>query len=336
MKKTSIYDIAKYVGVSPATVSYAINGKKKISDETKEKINRAIKDLGYVIDNTARTLSTGKSHLIGLCLPLDVNKSSFMQNPFYVEFLSGLELGIVKYDYDIVIGVQENQEDFKNWAISRKLDGVIMIGTYPKKVYEDIKKLQIPLVLIDVYEEYAKEFHNIRVNDEKATYISTEYLINNGHKKIGFVGEISKSLVDYHRYLGYRNALKKYNIQYKNEYLYDGEATFESGLEIAEEILKRNNITAIVCSSDIIGIGIIRKYLQMNKHIPEDLSIMGFDDIQDAQYLYPSLSTMAQDIRLKGQLAAEAIINDVKNQKVNNSMTELEAKLVIRESVKKI
>lgn len=335
-KKISIYDIAKYVGVSPATVSYAINGKKKISLETKQKIFKAIDELCYVPDTMARTLTTGRSHLIGLCLPIDDSSSQIVENPFYVEFISGLELGIAKFDYDIVIGCQENKNDFKSWARSRRLDGVIMLGKYPRTVYESIKELNIPIVLIDVYEEYANEFHNIRVDDEGGMYEATNFMIKNGHTKIGFAGAIDKSLVDYHRYLGYRRALEDNHVEYQDDFLFSGYATFDSGCEIAKKIIQRNNITAICCSGDIIGIGIIRTYCELGKKIPEELSVIGFDDIQDDKYLFPSLTTMSQDIRLKGQLAAKTIIENTDNSNNSFSMVNLGAKLVERDTVKKL
>ena len=156
-KKVSIYDVAKYCHVSAASVSYVLNGKKKVSLETKRKILRAIDELGFVMDSSARALSTGRSHLIGLFLPLDDASVAFMQNPFYAELLGGLETGIADYDYDIVIGYQKNQNNFKDWVQSRGIDAIVMLGKYPKSVYEDIKKLHITAVLIDVYEEYGKE-----------------------------------------------------------------------------------------------------------------------------------------------------------------------------------
>lgn len=335
-KKISIYDIAKYSGVSPAAVSYVINGVNKVSEETKIRVLAAIEELGYVPDHNARSLSTGKSHLIGLFLPLNDASIAFLQNPFYVEFIGGLEQGIANYDYDIVIGCQKNQYNFKDWAISRGLDGVVMLGTYPKNVYDDIKKLNIPVALTDVYEDYSKEFHNIRIDDEKGTYIATKHLIENGHTKIGFVGCRDLSFVDKQRYDGYVKAMKEHDLSISEDAFYHSFATFDDGIKVADNIMIKNNVTAIVCAADIIAIGIIRRYIEKGKKVPEDLSVVGFDDIQDAKYIYPGLTTVHQDIGKKGKLAAELILKSLRDKVNEASLVITEPSLVIRESVKKI
>lgn len=335
-KKISIYDIAKYINVSPATVSYVINGVHKVSEETKQKVLAAIEELGYVPDHNARSLSTGKSHLIGLFLPLDDASIAFLQNPFYVEFIGGLEQGIANYDYDIVIGYQKNQNNFKDWARSRGLDGIVMLGTYPKNVYEDIKKLNIPVVLTDIYEEYADEFHNVRINDEKGMFLATKHLIEKGHKNIGFVGARNFSLVDKNRYHGYVKAMKEYNLTIDESNLYDCFATFDDGYAIADNIMKNKELTAIVCSADIIAIGIMKRYKELGKDLPNDLSIVGFDDISDAKYIYPGITTIRQDIGQKGKMAARIIVDNLENEVNTKTVITLEPILIERESVKSI
>lgn len=333
-RKTSIYDIAKFINVSPTTVSYVINNKGKVSWETRQKVQKAIEELGFIPDTTARSLSTGKSHLIGLFLPLDNAAVAFTQNPFYVEFLTGLEIGIADYDYDIVIGCQKNINNFGEWVHSRGLDGVIMIGRYPQKTYQIINKLNIPIVLIDVYEDYPEKFYNIRVDDKKGMYDATKYLIDKGHKKIGFIGAPKRNMIDYNRYLGYELAMKESNIKIEENYLYDEFATFDSGLKIGEKLIENRNVSAVVCCADIIAIGIIRKFNEKNLKIPDELSIVGFDDIQDAKFIYPGITTIRQDIRLKGELASKTIIEHLNNKKTNGTLISLDLTLVERESVK--
>ena len=334
--KISIYDIAKYSNVSPASVSYVINGKNKVGEETRQKVLKAIEELGYVPNHNARSLSTGKSHLIGLFLPLSDTSVAFLQNPFYVEYIGGLEKGIMDADYDIVISGLKNEHDFERWARSRNLDAVVMLGKYPKKVYDDIKKLNIPVVLTDVYEEYSNEFHNIRINDEKGMYLSTKYLIEKGHKEIGFIGFKEISLVDEKRFNGYKKAMKEYNITIKEEFLFTSLATFDDGYRIADEIIKRNSVTAVACSADIIAIGIIKRYKELGKNIPDDLSIVGFDDIQDSKFIYPGLTTIHQDIGLKGEKSISIILEILHKNMHKTVNVNLEPYLIERESVKEL
>ncbi|MDE7095831.1 MAG: LacI family transcriptional regulator, partial [Anaeroplasmataceae bacterium] len=333
-RKTSIYDIAKCINVSPTTVSYVINNKGKVSWETRQKVLKAIEELGFVPDTTARSLSTGKSHLIGLFLPLDNAAVAFTQNPFYVEFLTGLEIGIADYDYDIVIGCQKNINNFGEWVRSRGLDGVIMIGRYPQKTYQIIDKLNIPIVLIDVYEEYPEKFYNIRVDDKKGMYDATKYLISKGHTKIGFIGAPKRNLIDYNRYKGYELAMIEANLAIEEDYLFDEFSTFDSGLKVGEKLIEQRNVSAVVCCADIIAIGIIRKFNERNLKIPDELSIVGFDDIQDAKFIYPGLTTIRQDIRQKGELASRTIMQHINHQTTNESLISLDLSLVERESVK--
>lgn len=332
-RKVSIYDIAKHLNLSVATVSYVINNKGKISQETKDRVNQAIKDLGYVMNSTARTLSTGKSHLIGLLLPLSSSNSGFIQNPFYGEFIAGLRMEISNYDYDIVISNLKSIDKLVDWISSRGLDGLIMLGKYPREIYEKIKEIDIPVVLTDVYEDYSKEFLNVRVDDEYGVYLATKYLLDNGHTKIGFVGNRLQSLVDHQRYLGYKKAIAEAKIE--NEYTFDCFSTFDDGYMIADDIIN-SDVTGVVCASDILAIGIISKYHNKGIEVPKNLSLVGFDDIQNSKYVYPALTTIRQDIEQKAVVAAKLVLDSLEKSENNVTLQVLEPKLVIRDSVNKI
>ena len=211
--KVSIYDIAKFLNVSPATVSYAINDVDKVSPKTRQRVLNACKKLNFVPNSTARSLSTGRTHLIGLYLPLDDPSLALSQNPFYVEFLAGIESGISQCDYDVVLSSQKVSNSFSSWAKSRNLDAAIMLGRYPNEKIEDIDSLKIPIILIDIYDSNLTSAFSIRTNDRLGTYKATKYLIENGHKKIGFVGYKFISQLDTERYQGYLDALKEANLE---------------------------------------------------------------------------------------------------------------------------
>lgn len=334
--KVSIYDIAKYVGVSPASVSYVINGVDKVSEETKRKVLDAIKELGYVANYTAKALSTGKSHLIGILLPLNDPSIAFLQNPFYSEFIGGVEKGLANYKYDIVIGNIKDQDFLSEWIKRRNLDGVILIGTHEKFVYEILKEINIPTVLIDDDGLDSVDFNNVKSNDLNGMYLATKYLIELGHKKIGFVGNASLYLVDKKRYDGYKIAMDEAGLNVDNGFIYETDATFDDGLKIALDIIKRNNVTSVVCSADILGIAIMKKYKELGYDIPSNLSIVGFDDIQSANFIYPGLTTVHQDIGEKGERAAKILIDILENKQEDKVVETLEPYLVKRNSVKKI
>lgn len=334
-KKVSIYDIARYLNLSVATVSYAINGKGKISDKTRKRVQEAINELGYVVNNTARSLSTGKSHLIGFLLPLEDTSAGLIENPFYVEFISGMEKGFKNYNYDIVIANLDNELKIYDWVISRGIDGIIVLGKYPKAVYEELKSLNIPIVLTDVYEDYSKEFFNIRIDDEYGAYIACKHLIDNGHTKIGFVGNKSQSLVDNQRFLGYKRALMEANIPFSDNNVFECFSTFDNGYKMAD-IIKDSNVTGVVCSADIIAVGIIKRYHDLKIAIPDDLSLVGFDDIKEATHIFPSLTTIRQDITNKAIMAAKMILDSLEYNDSAIRLQILRPSLIIRDSVKKL
>ena len=152
-------------------------------------------------------------------------------------------------------------------------------------------------------------------------YKATKYLLEQGHRNIGYVGTASRSELDHQRYEGYSLALQEYGLQASEELLYLSYPDFEGGLKIAERILEDNRCTAIVCSADIIALGIMNKLEQLGKKIPDDLSIIGFDDIREASYAYPSLTTVRQNIVLKGELVMEALKQEIENENIERRIT---------------
>ncbi len=332
--KTTIYDIARYLKVSPATVSYVINGVDKVSKETKEKVLAAIKELGYSKDTNAVYLSTGKSNLIALFLPFEDLSVAFSQNPFYGEFLGSIAKRIQRKGFDLLIEPLFEAKDFAKWIKGKSLRGIIMLGKFPLEYYKSIKTLEIPAVLVDVFEEYASEFTTLRINDSDGTYLATEYLIEQGHTEIAFLsGDVVDSEVDNRRYKGYVAALKDHGIPVKDEYLFQTGATFDAGHEISKEIANNPNITALVCAADILAMGVMRGYYEMKKHIPEDLSVVGFDDIQSAMLVSPPLTTVKQDIMEKGRLVSKLLIDAINGGDQSAKHLVMQPTLVIRESV---
>ena len=336
-RKTTIYDIARYLKISPASVSYVINGIDKVSKETKEKVLAAIKELGYSKDTNAVYLSTGKSNTIALFLPWDDISLAFSQNPFYGEFLGSVSKRIQRKGFDLLVEPLMEAKDFAKWIKGKSLIGIIMLGKFPIEYYNAIKSLDIPAVLVDVYEDYASEYTTLRINDSDGSYIATEYLIQNGHKNIAFIaGDIETSEVDNHRYIGYKAALKDYNLPIKKENLFICEPTFDAGLEMSKKIMENKSITAVVCAADILAMGVIRGYYENGKKLPQDLSIIGFDDIQSAKLVFPALTTVKQDIMEKGRLASKLLIDAIVGNDKSIKHLVMQPQLVIRQSVNKI
>lgn len=334
MKKTkknkpSIYDIAKAVGVSPAAVSYVINGKDKVSEKTKTKILNTMAEMGYVTDHAAVSLSRGKSSLVGVCFPLDSSALVFSDNPFYPEFLANFEKEISKRGYDTIIGYLQSPLDFERWLISRGLDGLVIFGLYSQEIFKIIRAHKVPFVLTDFYDS---EFDaaSIRVDDGKGGYLAGKHLLELGHKNIAFIGgPLEASKVDSKRLDGLNLALGEKGLSCALHL--QVKTTFEGGYEAAETIKAHPEITAVFCGSDIVAIGLMRRAQELGIAIPEDLSVIGFDDLNACTYVYPALTTIRQDIPLKGQITARTLLSKIAGEEEKEKQI-IEPTLVIRNS----
>lgn len=342
MGKVTIRDVAKHAGVSVASVSYVLNGIDKITEETKQKILNSIRELDYKPSITARCLSSGESKLIGICLPItekgDIPGDLLENNPFFSEFISGIEFVTRNKGYDILISGFDRNMRYKDWIQSRRIDGLIILGVYPKTIFEEISSINIPIVLSDAYEEYASEFHRVMLNDELGGYMAARHLIDLGHKDIAFVsGSIKNSYINKNRYQGYKRALKEANIKLNKNLVYEEHVTFNGGYRIGMEMVKsRCEATAVFAAADIMAIGIMKSFLENSCRIPEDVSIIGFDDIKFAQYTVPGLTTVKQDIIMKGRVSAEMILSDLKNNQRTNHSVLLQPELIVRGSTASI
>ena len=338
--KITIKDVAKYAGVSSATVSYVLTGVNKVSDETRERVLSAIEQLNYQPDFTAISLSKRESKMIGVIMPLvgDSLAPLFKENHYISELLSGVEYMCRKKGYDFLISGISKAEECKTWVMKRNLDAVIVLGKFPKKVFAEMKALSTPLIFVDSFEQDLASFHNIRIDDEHGGYLGTKHLIELGHRKICFIsnGRVDSD-VDGQRYQGFKRALKEANIELNEDMVMEGRInSFESGYKIGGEIAKDKRMTAFFTSSDITALGIIKSLTDLGISVPDDFSIVGFDDLMISRYSSPSLTTIRQDVFRKGAVAAETAIDVIEDKKGIPKLTVLPVEIVVRKSTKAI
>lgn len=343
MKKTgkpNIALIAKLAGVSTATVSYVINGKDKVSPKTKERIEKIMAELDYIPSINARSLSIGKTRLIGVTLPLiapsDTTGSLLETNPFFAEYLGEIHKVVSAYDYDILLSGIRVKGKYKNWIKSRGIDGIILLGSYPADIYQEVLSLNIPAVLTDVYETYSTGFHSINTDDAKASYLATNHIIDLGHKRIAFIGgSIKKSPVHNNRYLGFGKAMLEAGLKVHNDAVFETLTTFDGGVKFAHKFMnEKMDFTALVVDADIVALGIMKTLLDNGIKVPEKVSIVGFDDIQASSFTSPGLTTIRQFISKKGETAAQLIMNDIMENTRTTQKVMIDSKLIIRGSTK--
>lgn len=341
-KKINIAEIARRAGVSTATVSYVMNDVGRVSNKTREKVKRIIDELDYTPSINAKALSNGRTKLIGVTLPLiapsDTTGTLLETNPFYAEYLGEIHKVISSYGYDILLSGIRVKGKYKNWIKSRGLDGIIFLGSYPQDIYDEVNELGIPTVLTDVYESYTESFHTVNSDDPEGSYLATKHLIDLGHTRIGFVGgDIKKSPVHNNRFVGYGKAMSEAGLKINNDYVFETLTTFEGGIKLAKKIIESyHDITGLVVDADIVALGIMKTFQDKGKKIPDDLSIVGFDDIQSASFVHPGLTTIRQFISKKGELAANLIMKDILANERTSESKMMKSELIIRGSTKAI
>jgi DNA-binding LacI/PurR family transcriptional regulator len=339
-QKLTIRDVAKYAGVSPATVSYVINGINKVSEETKDRVLKAIKELDYHPDFTAISLSKKKSNMLGVMIPLvdDSLAPIFKGNHYYSELISGIEYVSRKSGYDFLISGIGKPKDCKNWVLKRNLDGLIFLNAFPESLYEEMKTLSTPIILIDTYEEHDNFYSHIRIDDELGGYLAAKHLLDFGHTSIGFVVPRIEGAIDRKRFLGFKRAMQEANVLVDETLIFESkDSSFENGYHIGTKIAEANErMTAIFATSDILALGIIKALAEHGKQVPHDYSVVGFDDLMISSYASPSLTTIRQDVFNKGALSARTLIDAIELKATGPTTMTLPVELVVRESTAKI
>lgn len=337
-QRATIRDVAAAAGVSVATVSYVLNGKKKVSEQTKAMILDVIKKLEYVPDLNAKSLSVKDTKLIGVVVPQTEPGSTLMfRNNFYSEILGSIEYHARQHGYHVLISATDVTEDYLNLIRERNLDGVIIIGTYQSEFFEQLRQLEIPVVLVDSYCTH-NCFHEVRIDDQESSYLATKYILEAGHREVGLVcGLLHEDGVMQKRFKGYRQALDEYGIPFRQEYVFEGNVDYDSGVEIAGRIAKlRGEMTAVVATADMFAIGLMRGFYEAGIRVPEEISIMGFDDLDISAYMTPGLTTVRQEISLKGEYAMNLLVQNMAAPGMKKVTEILPVRIVERESVKKL
>lgn len=349
-KQVSVRDVAREAGVSPATVSYILNDTPGLSftPETRQRVLAAAEKLHYVANQAAKTLGSSRaegivqSKLIGVVIPQTENKRKeshiMFGNPFYGTFLSAVELEARRAGYQLILSGTNPGQSYIDIAKSRTLDGVIILGAYPSDDEAEYKKYKIPAVLVDCYGSGDSFFYSVRTDDRLGGYLATKYLIEQGHHHIAIVtGELKAHGVNSERYQGYLDALCEAGLTPAHDDVFEGLVGYDHGLEVAEELARtRRDITALFASADITAIGLINGLHAAGLRVPEDVSVIGFDDVEYAKMCYPGLTTMRQNIMEKGRQAARLMIEAVQDHSLPREERIIPMELIERGTVKRV
>lgn len=334
----TIKDIARITGVSCTTVSNVIHGRsERVSAETITLINDTIKELGYVPNMSARSLVSRSSKVIGLINHSILMKDhNFMEDPFHSTFIGSIEATLRENGYYLMLRTAETPEELLSFLRNWNVDGLFFTGIFKDNFFDVLSTLSIPIVLVDSYVQH-QNMCNVGLEDFNGSYIATKYLIERGHKNIAFTSpQIRADGVLYQRLLGYKKALSEADIEFDPSLIFEQSMDVESCLSLGRKLALIPRITAVFSTADIMAAGIMAGIRQAGKRIPDDISIVGFDDIDISKITYPPLTTIHQDAKLKGKLAVDYMLDMLEHKSVRNREISLPIHLIERESVKTI
>lgn len=329
--RVTIKDIAKSANVSTATVSKVINNKvDDISETTIKKVKKVIKEKNYTPNSLARSMVTKKTRTVGLIIP-DV------RNPFFTDLVRGAEDIANERGYNLFFCNTDNdlskEIKYINTLEEKQVDGIALAGSANRDPFiEKDVIINVPLVSLDrnVYFSYLKG--KIEIDNYKGAYEAVKYLIELGHKDILLLSGPLELKPSVERLEGYKGALKDNNIEINEDNIIIGTYDREFGKKVIEDLKDKIKSTAIFCGNDLIAIGVVKSLLKLGYKIPEDISVVGFDDIYISSFFTPALTTVKQNSYRIGFEAVRLLIDILENKVENNETIIIKPELIVRES----
>lgn len=329
----SIKDVAKEAGVSIATVSRVLNDVDVVNEETKKKVQDAIKKLGYRPNIVARSLKTQRTKTVGILIP-DISSQ------LYPEIVRGTEDVANIYDYNIILCNSdldlEKEKEYLRVLKEKMVDGLIyMSSSLEPEIVSLIKELELVTVLVETTDR-EKTFPSVSIDNREAAYDAVSYLLNKGNKKIAYIG-VHKDAVNAAaaRYFGYEDALKEKGIDIDENLIYFGEVKAKEGYEGIKSILEKTEIDAVFCASDELAMGAINGLRDKGISVPDEVDVIGFDDIYTASLFYPKLTTVAQPMYDMGSVGMRMLIKLINKKELEEKTYILPYELIERDSTKR-
>lgn len=334
-EKATSFDIAHQAGVSQSTVSRALRNSPLVNKETREKVQAIARELNYKVDKNASNLRRQHSKTLALLLFEDPTSDNSLINPFFLSMLGSITRASAKAGYDLLISFQNLSDDWHaEYEDSNKADGIILLG------YGDYTEYCTKLSQLE-----AQHTHFVRwgaLDDEhpgvsigcdnfQGGFDVTQHLLTLGHKKFAFIGGAdTRSPEFFARFQGHRKALELAGIA-GEAVQQDAISTEDSGYSATITLLQNQpDIDAIACASDLIAIGVLRALRDSNITIPEEIAVVGFDNVPVASFATPALTTVKQDTILAGEILVDSLLKLIAGEKVEHYLMPVD--LVVRQS----
>lgn len=334
-KNPTLYDVARKANVSIATVSNVLNNKKEASQQTIDRVNEAIRQLGYSRNESARSLKIGVSKLIGFIIPDN--------NPFFTEVLTGIHEECQNHDWQVVVSTSEESESKQNELLelmsAQQVNGIIL-APVTSKLYVPEKLRKVPIVLVDREIENAN-LPVVKANNFDGSYQATDTLIRSGHRRIGIILASPGISTTLQRKAGYLEALKQHDIEVDEKLMYYGGDYTGTKTQISggyNAVVKMMNLpdppTAIFATNHLLMIGALKALKEARLKIPDEISFIGFDDHPWQEITDPPFSIISQPAVEMGRQAVQALQKYKEKNIVTTTVLQLE--LITRGSYRSI
>jgi LacI family transcriptional regulator len=322
--------VAERAGVSTSTVSHVINNTRVVSADVRQRVLAIIAEMRYIPSAVARSLKNDKTHTIGMMIP---NNS----NPYFAELIQGIEDAAFKVGYNIILcnayDDPKKQAAYLRVLIEKRIDGLILVASgADDELGRLLRDQAIPIVVVD-REVAGVEADFIEADHEKGGYLATQYLIALGHRDIACVSGPTDLPPSRARVGGYLRALKEAGLKFRLDYLVRSDFTSQGGFLAFQQLLAlKQRPSAVFASNDLMAIGGICAASEAHVRVPDQLSVIGYDDIALASYSTPRLTTMAQPKYEMGQLITNVLIDRIMGGDLPLRRELLQTRLVVRQS----
>ncbi len=337
--RVTIKDIAKALGISPSTVSRALNDHTAISDETKKLVREKAKELGYIAFHHARVLKTQKTMTVGVIVP-------DLRNPFFLDFLDGIEKVLFPRKYKILLSTSNEdvgkERVYLEWLMEHGIDGILVSPAFERdgkgnlKLLAEIERMDIPVVLYDrVFRGHESRFDSVVVDNRGAIVEVVKLLRETGHDRIGIVLADRRIYTVEERYRGFKEGCSIYGLECPEKNVLNLEQPFdEKSDDTICDYLKRVDINAVIATNHATTEKIYRCLKRLNLRIPDDVSVVGFDDVDENEFFDPPVTVVKQPVLQIGKIAATLLLGRIDGEREKKQNVVLKAELVCRYSVK--
>jgi LacI family transcriptional regulator len=326
----TIYEVSELAGVSLATVSRVVNNSDKVAAKTREKVQAAMRELGYRPNSIAQSLASNRSNSVGILVPE-------LHGPFFGAMLSNIEEELRAAGKHVIITAGhsdlETEKESIEFLASRRCDALILhVYAISNDYIESLRDRSLPLVVIG-REIPGMEKECISIDDEYGGYLATRFLIELGHRNLACIAGPQWKSDGRQRLIGFRRALQEYGIEVDKRLLAEGDYEESSGRQAMRRLLAEDlPFTGLVCANDEMAAGAIAIARRNGLSIPDDLSVIGFDNVFFTRYMHPQLSTVDYPIDTMGRMAARCVLRDVYGVKNLSITNRFDPKLIRRGS----